>query len=93
MILQVRIKTFTRLDFTQFKRVTIKGCYLPNEIGALPEEYYTIKNVLNPDVEYLDGIYAMQCDSAWIDMRPQYMEKHILRVKGENIVLKLVKRV
>ena len=92
MIIQIKIKTFTKFDFSTFQRATIKGCYLPDNVGALPEEYYNVKGVIDPDNPKEDGIYAMQIESCWIDMRPQYLGKNILRIKGD-IELKLIKRV
>lgn len=76
------IKTFTRKDKSQFQKVTALGVSLPFKLGALPEEYYTIKNVLEKGKWYEDGFYIIECENAWIDQRFQYIDKKIVRIQN-----------
>ena len=85
------IKTFTRKDKTRFQKCTSLGVSLPFKLGALPETYYTIKNVLEKGKWYEDGFYIIECENAWIDQRFQYIDKNFVRVQN-LIAIKQFKR-
>lgn len=70
-----------------FTKLTAKGKYIPCAECQL-EETYTIKFVSSSSIKLptKEGFYMLAVEDCWVDSRPEYIEKHILRAKPIRIV-------
>jgi len=82
------VKTFQGKN-GEFRSATVQGKYLP--FADVEESaYYVIRfSKLGADVPaFIDGMYELAYENGelWIDKRPEYLEKHIVRVVAKRIV-------
>lgn len=82
------VKTFQGAN-GEFRSSSVKGKYLP--LADCEEEtYYTIRfSKQGVDVPaFIDGMYELAYEQGglWIDKRPDYIDKHIVRVVAKRIV-------
>lgn len=82
------VKTFQGAN-GEFRSASVQGKYLPladSEEAA----YYTIRfSKLGVDIPaFGDGMYELAYDKGglWIDKRPDYIDKHIIRVVAKRVV-------
>ena len=71
-----------------FSKADVKGKFIPLAV-AEDEVYYTVRFVgKTVEMPQVKGIYevAYKDGDMWIDNRPQYADKHILRIKAVKCV-------
>ena len=89
--IKVVLKNYKTKEGREFSKMTIKGKYIPLA-SANEETFYLVKFVKvegkDVPVPTKEGIYQVACDDngLWIDSRPEYASKNILRVKAVRVV-------
>ena len=82
------VKEFVTKKGMPFSKADIKGQYIPLAV-AEDDVYYTVRFVGNTcEMPTEAGVYevAFKEGDLWIDNRPEYAEKHILRIKAVKCV-------
>lgn len=86
--IKVLNRKFVTKGGKEFYSATIKGKYVPLATANL-ETYYSVKLVDGGEkLPSKEGIFeiAFEERGCWIDQRPEFAEKNILRVKAVRIV-------
>ena len=82
------VREFETQKGVSFSKADVKGKFLPLATAA-DEVYYTVRFVgKNVEMPTKAGVYEVAFNEGdmWIDTRPEYAEKHILRVKAIKCV-------
>lgn len=87
--IKVLLHKYANADGAQFSKASIKGEYLPFADVEV-EAYYRVSPV-SGGAEFPptgEGIYeiAYEDKGLWIDKRPDFKDKHIVRVRAVRIV-------
>lgn len=85
-VIKMIVKQYTTKEGRSFVKATAKGKYLPLVL-AEEDVNYTIKFV-NGTLPSHEGIYEVAFEEGrmWIDTRPEYIEKNIVRVEPYKCV-------
>ena len=86
--IKVSLKNYQTKQNTTFTKVYAKGKYIPIATAEL-ETNYTIKFVADGTSFKLptkEGFYTLAVSDCWIDTRPSYADKNIVRVKAVRMV-------
>lgn len=82
------VKTYSRKDNVSmtFQKATILGKFLPL-VDAEDDVYYNVRFV-GGNAPTKDGIYHVGYEDKglWIDKRPEFAPKHIVRVRAVKVV-------
>ena len=79
---KILIKQYTTKDGTRkFTAANVKGSDLPESVKADAETWYKLRPVMAM-IPSEEGIYTVGCEKVWIDKRPEYKDKNIVRIKG-----------
>ena len=79
---KILIKQYTTKDGTRkFTAANVKGSYLPESVKADAETWYKLRPVMTM-IPTEEGVYTVECEKVWIDRRPEYKDKNIVRIKG-----------
>lgn len=83
------VREYLTKDGRKFTKATCKGQYLPL-VTAEVEKYYTIqfsKSSLAP-MPQKEGLWdvAFEDDGIWLDTRPEFASKDIVRVNATRVV-------
>ena len=79
---KILIKQYTTKDGTRkFAAANVKGRYLPESVKADAETWYKLRPVMTM-IPVEEGGYTVECEKVWIDKRPEYKDKNIVRIKG-----------
>lgn len=82
------VRVFDKKAGGKFSKAEVKGKFLPLAT-AEDEVYYTVKFAGKTcELPTAEGIYEVSYNEGelWIDNRPEYVEKHILRVRPYKCV-------
>lgn len=81
------IKLFQTAKGITFPSASVKGKYLPFAT-ADEDTYYRIKFVGDVKMPEKEGFFEVSYKDkeCWIDKRPEYVDKHIVRIKAVRVV-------
>lgn len=85
--LKVIVKEFKRKDGGTFTKITAKGKYIPL-LEVESDVDYTIKFVGEIQAPTKSGVWSIGCEDngLWLDSRPEYLAKNIVRVRATKIL-------
>lgn len=87
MLVKTIVKVYSKKENEniKFSKAIIGGKFIPVEIkGVDDDETYTIKIVGGGTFPLIEGVYSFDCSDMWVDKRPEYIEKKIVRCKNVN---------
>ena len=85
--IKLLVKKFVTKEGKEFFSISKKGQYLP--LSAVePDKYYSIRLCGEAKMPTKEGIYEASYykNGLWVDIRPEFVSKNIVRLKANRIV-------
>lgn len=84
--IKIIIKNYDLKKGGNFTKATIKGKFLPLVL-AEEETYYQVR-FIGKDLPKEEGVYQVSYEEndLWIDTRPEFVDKHIVRVRPVRVL-------